>query len=197
MALQILRLNPNATRKEAKKAFRSLAKIWHPDRFAADSEEGKMAEARMKKINGAFYFIVPLLPVDCESVETQEGKTAKTPGFFSSVREEWNNWNKPTPGSGPVASKHSSPRPKRPVSKKSDGRRTASPRFEILLNSLEPNLKSSPGKTNKPVKPFDNYCRYMAVKKKTKGARNRSANMGIGRVEKISPIQRVNPIGEK
>jgi len=192
-ALRILGLSPSAGREEAKKAFRSLAKSFHPDRFARDPVGAKTAEARMKEINLAFHFLVPLLPVAPEPVQFQESNAEKGPGFFSSVRKKWKN--RPRPKPGPAGSTGGAPRPKRPVSMKPKGRNEGLPRFETLLNALDPDRKTPPLRTPKPVRPYENYCRYMAVKKKIKGASIRSKNMGTGQVEKISPISRVNPIG--
>ncbi|WP_157238020.1 DnaJ domain-containing protein [Desulfobacter curvatus] len=61
-ALDLLGLAPSATRADARTAFRKLAKTWHPDRFAKDPLKAKIAEKKMKQLNGAFHFLLPLLP---------------------------------------------------------------------------------------------------------------------------------------
>ncbi len=192
-ALRILGLGPSASQEEARKAFRSLAKSCHPDRFARDPGEAKVAEARMKEINLAFHFLLPLLPVTREPVRCQDSKAEKGSGFFSSVLEKWKN--RPRPKPGPAASTGRAPRPQKPVSVKPKGGNAGTPSFDTLLNALDPDREPSSVKRPKPVRPYDNYCRYMALKKKIKGARIRSKNSESGRVEKISPIRRVNPIG--
>lgn len=59
--LDILGLAPSATCADARAAFRGLVKIWHPDRFAKDPQKAKIAEEKMKQINDAFHFLLPLL----------------------------------------------------------------------------------------------------------------------------------------
>ena len=52
---KILGVNENADEKEIKKAYKVLAKKWHPDGFAAQGEDKICeAEAKMKDINAAY-----------------------------------------------------------------------------------------------------------------------------------------------
>lgn len=60
--LNILGLAPSATLTDARTAFRRLAKTWHPDRFAKDPLKAKISEEKMKQVNEAFHFLLPLLP---------------------------------------------------------------------------------------------------------------------------------------
>lgn len=67
-ALEILGLGPGATLVQAKKAFRALAKQYHPDRYSSklcpgDEIGAARADARMsrmKQINQAFHFLSSL-----------------------------------------------------------------------------------------------------------------------------------------
>ena len=55
---EILGINHNATNEQIKKAYKRLAKEYHPDNFATASEDKKkQAEERMKEINAAYDFI--------------------------------------------------------------------------------------------------------------------------------------------
>lgn len=60
--LDILGLAPSATLTDARTAFRRLAKTWHPDKFAKDPLKAKSSEEKMKQVNEAFHFLLPLLP---------------------------------------------------------------------------------------------------------------------------------------
>ncbi len=52
--LKILGLQPGASPDEARKAFRDLVKLWHPDRFERLPELKELAEERLKEINDAY-----------------------------------------------------------------------------------------------------------------------------------------------
>ncbi len=53
-----LNLTPNATDREVKEAYREMAKRWHPDRFAKDTESVKQdAAAHFRNIKDAYEFI--------------------------------------------------------------------------------------------------------------------------------------------
>ncbi|HEX7707758.1 MAG TPA: DnaJ domain-containing protein [Thermoanaerobaculia bacterium] len=49
-----LDLNRHATDAEVKRAWRSLTKVWHPDRFAHDPDLQRTAEEKVKEINEAY-----------------------------------------------------------------------------------------------------------------------------------------------
>ena len=53
-ALEILGLPETATPSQIKEAYRDLAKVWHPDRFASDPRLCAKAEERLKQINEAY-----------------------------------------------------------------------------------------------------------------------------------------------
>jgi len=48
-----LELPTGASRQEVKRAYRDLAKAWHPDRFSHDSRLQEKAEEKLKEINEA------------------------------------------------------------------------------------------------------------------------------------------------
>ena len=208
-ALKILGLGPDATEEEAKKRFRELAKSFHPDRFARDSRGAEAAETRMKEINTAFHFLGPLLPDG--SVPKQRSRPQSRPkegrqprpekkGFFSSMRRRWRQKSsstvsrpKPTRANASHArAKSPGARGNRPGSSKFQG-------FDSLLNAMVPGQRPSAGKKTgkgRPIRPYDNYRRYMDVKKRIQRSRQSALQTGIGRVEKIRPVQRVNPVGD-
>ena len=53
-ALRILGLTHRASRKEARSAYRRLAKTWHPDLVQGTSDVVRDAEERMKSLNAAY-----------------------------------------------------------------------------------------------------------------------------------------------
>ena len=52
--LRVLCLGPTATTQEIKAAYRDLAKVWHPDRFAHDPRLQQKAQEQLKEINEAY-----------------------------------------------------------------------------------------------------------------------------------------------
>jgi len=52
--LKALDLEPGATWEEVKQAYRTLAQVWHPDRFPEGRSVHETAEERLKEINAAY-----------------------------------------------------------------------------------------------------------------------------------------------
>ena len=50
---RLLELTPGATGAEVKKAYRTLCKVWHPDRFT-DPELRLLAESKQRMLNDAY-----------------------------------------------------------------------------------------------------------------------------------------------
>jgi len=55
--IEILGLKPNASHEEVNQAYRDLANVWHPDRFANNLRLQKKAEEKLKEINAAYEYI--------------------------------------------------------------------------------------------------------------------------------------------
>ena len=199
-AMKILGLSSEASAAEAKAAYRSLAKTHHPDRYAGDVRKARDAENRMKEINGAFKFISPHLadrPPD--KTVTKPSSTSSVSDFFSNVSRHFRAGTARA-GKRNAPSRNKSTAPKKVRKQKP---RPAKPVFNAFLKNAAPEMPHDspnlvPGKpSGRPaVDAYQNYRRYMALKKKVQAQRRRSKNMGIGRVESISPVQRVKPVGE-
>lgn len=56
--LELLGLKPGASAQEIKAAYRDLAKVWHPDRFAHDARLQEKAQNKLKEINEAYEALV-------------------------------------------------------------------------------------------------------------------------------------------
>ncbi|MGA2318756.1 MAG: J domain-containing protein [Thermodesulfobacteriota bacterium] len=52
--IEILGLKPGASQEEVNQAYRDLANVWHPDRFAGNPRLQKKAEEKIKEINAAY-----------------------------------------------------------------------------------------------------------------------------------------------
>ncbi len=68
-----LGLKPEASPEEIKRGYLALVKRWHPDRFANDPEQQKLAEEKMRTINVAYEALVGEAKVE---VAFQHGSTA-------------------------------------------------------------------------------------------------------------------------
>jgi curved DNA-binding protein CbpA len=55
---QILELSLNATQEEIKKAYRRLAKKWHPDNYHHNPEEEKIAQKKFIEISEAYHILI-------------------------------------------------------------------------------------------------------------------------------------------
>jgi hypothetical protein len=92
--LDVLGLKPGASEEEVKKAYRELAMVWHPDRFASDSPLHAKAEEKSKELNGAYEFVmahgfvegVPVLPEET-GLAVQPGQETVEPEMPREVEE--------------------------------------------------------------------------------------------------------------
>src|SRR5579859_6127978 len=56
-ALQTLGLGTNASTREIEETYRTLVKVWHPDRFQTDLKLRRAAEDKLKEINAAHDYL--------------------------------------------------------------------------------------------------------------------------------------------
>ena len=77
VALQTLELYPNATESQIEESYRTLVKVWHPDRFQSDEKTRQAAEEKLKEINEAHEFL--LSPPDQAPEPTEPGFRPKPP----------------------------------------------------------------------------------------------------------------------
>lgn len=88
---QILDISPTATREEIRSAYRTLARRWHPDRFA-EGPERDWANEKMAEINAAYRFCTNgTISAAGSSDETQELQTIEamvSDGKYDSARRK-------------------------------------------------------------------------------------------------------------
>jgi len=215
IAFEILGLRPGASPARVKKAFRDLAKQYHPDRNPREKAPAARLE-RMQQINQAFHFLAPLL---ASATSTAQHKEAAQSQFSSREKREkeeetsprfWDFfkilgkelkfkfYKKRGPRTKPRAKDHLRPKIYRGAS------RGNAVRFDTILNTLHPGVSKgrksrNSGRislaypTNSQVNPHGNFMKYMALKRKIDARRSRDQNHGW--VEKIEPVTRVNPVG--
>lgn len=72
---EVLGLTTGASPAEVKQAYRDLAKTWHPDRFAHDSQLKQQAEEKIKAINEAYQQLKAYQPVAEQQTSPESEQT--------------------------------------------------------------------------------------------------------------------------
>jgi DnaJ-class molecular chaperone len=62
MHYKVLEIEPGASQDDIKQAYKDLAKVWHPDRFADSPRLQHKAEEKLKQINTAYEFLKSYQP---------------------------------------------------------------------------------------------------------------------------------------
>jgi hypothetical protein len=76
---QVLEIEAGASQADIKQAYRNLAKVWHPDRFAGDPILQKQAQEKLIQINDAYEVLKSdLSPVTQTNIETDRDKSTET-----------------------------------------------------------------------------------------------------------------------
>jgi DnaJ-class molecular chaperone len=213
-ALRILNIDGTASVAAAKKAYRDLAKKYHPDVVEKKNGPQINAEAKMKQINLAFRYMVPLLKKneaetkakeikdDRETIKTAFVKQkTKMSGFFLTHIIGWwaSFFNKKRKGTSAVKGKFE----KKPPIKKSS---STARRFHDVLKSVHPVLADGQKKAGATEKkrypgnrsPYMGYQKYMALKTKVaSGQSGRHQGIRIESVDKIDPINPISPVGKR
>lgn len=208
--LQILGLGPSATRMDARIAFRRLAKIFHPDRFAQDLPKAKVAEEKMKQLNEAFHFLLPLLP-DTDAwkgggkspsdVNQGDGppqcRIKRSGNFFSSLVAGLGKFRDAgkrakVRGTGCTGQTDGMQR------RAGNAGRTKQTEFETVFRHTV-NLHQAGGKPRTqpvtgPQSRYANYGTYFNATRVAPGHMSRMNKRGVGPVQEISPIAPVSPV---
>ncbi len=79
---QVLGVDPNASDEDIKKAYRNLARKYHPDKYR-DSDLAEVAEEKMKEINAAYEEIQRMRESGAQSSSGQAGGQGGYGGYGS------------------------------------------------------------------------------------------------------------------
>lgn len=219
-AFKILGLDAAVSFEEAKKAYRTLAKKYHPDLSGENPSPEGDTEAKMKDINLAFRYLTPFLRTNKSTKKTEEPtketkeKTDREPIKNNSKKYEkdvapsfllkmsrviaalFNKRNEPQVFKNKLK-KETSPE-KSPGNSKGKNEN-----FEDVLRKVHTKASTRPEKRHSPEKkrnvtkssPYSRYQKYMTLKRKMKSGRpGRHKDMSIGKVDKIDPIKPVRPV---
>ncbi len=202
-AFKILHLNDAATFEQAKKAFHTMAKKYHPD--VANTNHGFLqnSEERMKEINLAFCYLAPFLK-SISRIQEPGGKPKKQENT-SEIKTSEKNKNSFFHNifdslSKAFANKQKNHNFTKDIKEEKSGKNAGNRQSgfnDILKNAhhgTHPNKKRKQGKHKR--RSYKTYQDYMMLQKKIKRGQSRTnQTMDIGKVEKIHPIRPVNPVG--
>ena len=216
-AFKILNLHDSACFDEAKKAYRQLAKKFHPDMDRTHTGSPiRKRDSKMKEINLAFCYLAPFLRAKKESKSPPESlKNLRTHAKQNKKRENNTFQKKDKPvlqnifetfSKIFVNNNHSKTLKKKNPVKKSNNRLSV---FEDILKNVHQSPESyntNPKKVTNSYKikksdkykknTYNAYQEYMILKKKMNNKQSRSnPAMSVGKVEKIEPVRPVNPVG--
>ncbi len=194
-ALAVLKLGRGASPAEIRRAFRQLAKQYHPDRWEQDPQRGGLAEGRMKEINRAWQVLKPRLsgqgagtaftgkrPQPARHEEKEPGE-----GLFRAFLRRV----KKTRGAGAVPR---SPGAKSTPFVRGKRRPGKQSRFAQVLEPLcagEGEMERREG--GQGPTPMENYRRHMALKRQVNARKRASRNGERGPVSPVSPVKKVGP----
>ena len=211
-ALKVLGLKGPVSLEQAKKAYRDLAKKYHPDVLGKGAGSPESSESIMKKVNLAFRSLMPYLKSDPDFRKPEKNTGAHDPAdarrdmgehfrarlsaFFKTVLSGFLSTRTGpgatvNPGCG---ASHSTRPPADPVS------------FDKVLASVTPrdiiNKSKRPQKGQPPARQktaaYQRYRDYIKIRKQMRSSlKNRSTSSRIEPVEKIDPIAPVNPVTRK
>ena len=54
LAFRTLEVEPGASQEQIRAAYKTLARVWHPDRLGSDPKLRRHAEEKLKQINAAY-----------------------------------------------------------------------------------------------------------------------------------------------
>jgi hypothetical protein len=86
-AYKVLGLHPGAASDEVKRAYRDLAQVWHPDRFAHNSRLQQKAQQNFRRINEAFKRLGSQDAPDVAELPVDPGSTFEAVQSLGDIRD--------------------------------------------------------------------------------------------------------------
>ncbi len=206
-ALHILGLKRPVSLEQAKRAYRDLAKRYHPDMAGNQKVGTVLFETKMKEINLAFRFIVPFLKPEPEKIFSSKASRRKRKGEWQSLyrrsKQLSDFLNKVVRRIFPPLAEKPQPGPSR--SNESRASRAASDplSFDEVLNSFSTNngekkknnLKTRQQAVRRNRTIYKRYQDYIRLRKRLRSApRAQSKSSRIEPVSKIDPVTPVNRV---
>ncbi|MCD4722310.1 MAG: J domain-containing protein [Desulfobacula sp.] len=201
-AFKILNLETTISFEEAKKAYRNLAKKYHPDVVEKEFGSKSHAEAKMKEINLAFRYLGPHLKSNEPVKKIRKEKKSITPekmgtiAFFLKIFGLLLTAFRGKKDSRFFENKYKKEKPLRKT-------RDRKVRFGDVFKSVYKLSPDREGEAEKIIKrnhsqknsPYYRYQKYMALKRKINSGLSKSnQDMSIGRIDKIDPVKPVKPV---
>ena len=194
IAFKILNLERTVSFEDAKKAYRNLAKKYHPDVVENEPGSNSNAEVKMKEINLAFRFLAPYLKSKEPVKKIWKKKKPITHGkmgaatFLSKILGSVLTTLRGQKGSRPFGK--SEFKKEKPL-RQTRGKKV---RFDDIFKTIYKGETDKKGKIKKN-NTYHSYQKYMALKRKIKSGHSRSnQDMSVGRIEKINPVKPVGSV---
>ena len=91
--LKILELETIGSLQDAKRAYKDLVRVWHPDRFQNNPRLKYKAEQRLREINLAYKFL-------CRHIESNQARKLSAPNNITVHASSWDDHTDPSNQSG-------------------------------------------------------------------------------------------------
>ncbi len=159
---EILEIEPGASLEEIKRAYRDLAFVWHPDRFAHNDRLQQKAHQRLTEINEAYQQLVLFLsqPESSRSIEKQF-QQPPPPAPEKPLRRR-SGKSAARPGSGRSQTRPKAASKKFPTQKNSSSKK----RFTAQNRQAWRGRKQVGRSVARKARPSQNYPKLMSKRKK-------------------------------
>ncbi|NNF98662.1 MAG: DnaJ domain-containing protein [Desulfobacteraceae bacterium] len=214
---RILELRPGAGRPDVKRAYKRLAKTWHPDRFSEDSILNSIANEKIIQINRAYETLInhPHLvsPAD-QNTSSNIGPTVgkdcpgpPTANLFNFLLDELKKsvanirgWKRPWAWLSSVWSRQrvQSKRKDRFTTREKSVAHTSRKTFSMVLDGLSTNgapHRLLPNRKGK-CKPFRQSIQWRTRYRRTSGSCSIHGIQPVEQTQRVHRIRRVGAIGE-